>query len=326
MKAQASDSYGIGAVARLTGLSDHTIRVWERRYGAVVAERSDTGRRVYRTADVEKLRLLKLLTDRGVAISRIANESTDELKQRLSTMNDISARAGLESLDVAIYGDFLPKLVRDFEGTIGALSFVLVDGDLESLEAGLKQTSVDALVLELPTIAEETVNEVSRLRDLCKARYCVVVYTFARSRDVDELAAAGITLLRAPIRLDELATALLNLAAVATTSTTVSDREPAADEDEDEWGSATPPPPRRFTREQLATLSRISSSIDCECPQHLAQLVADLAAFEIYSANCASRSEEDRALHEYLHRNTGNARATVEEALERVARAEGIRY
>ncbi len=60
------DEYGIGAVAKLTGLSDHTIRVWERRYEAVVAGRSDSGRRVYRTADVEKLRLLKLLTDKGV--------------------------------------------------------------------------------------------------------------------------------------------------------------------------------------------------------------------------------------------------------------------
>lgn len=323
MKVHASDSYGIGAVARLTGLSDHTIRVWERRYEAVVADRSETGRRVYTTADVEKLRLLKLLTDRGVAISRIANESTETLKQRLATMNDLSARAGLESLDVALYGDFLPKLVRDFEGTIGALSFVLVDSDMESLEAGLRQTPVDALVLELPTITAATLDQVATLRELSRARYCVVVYTFAKSRDVDELAAAGVTLLRAPVRLDELATALLNLAALSTAAPV---REEEAPAESGEWGSGESPPPRRFTREQLATLSRVSTNIDCECPQHLAQLVADLTAFEVYSANCASQSVEDKALHDYLHRSTGSARATVEEALEKVARAEGIQY
>ena len=58
-------TYGIGAVARLTGLTDHTIRVWERRYGAVVAQRASNGRRLYDPADVEKLGLLKKLTDHG---------------------------------------------------------------------------------------------------------------------------------------------------------------------------------------------------------------------------------------------------------------------
>ncbi|MEL7297161.1 MAG: MerR family DNA-binding transcriptional regulator, partial [Pseudomonadota bacterium] len=37
--------YSIGAVARLTGISTHTLRIWERRYAAIVAERTDSGRR-----------------------------------------------------------------------------------------------------------------------------------------------------------------------------------------------------------------------------------------------------------------------------------------
>ena len=45
-------AHGIGAVARLTGLSDHTIRAWERRYGAVVARRAANGRRVYTEGDI----------------------------------------------------------------------------------------------------------------------------------------------------------------------------------------------------------------------------------------------------------------------------------
>ena len=324
MKVTASDSYGIGAVSRLTGLSDHTIRVWERRYEAVVADRSSSGRRVYSTADVEKLRLLKLLTDKGVAISGIANEPVENLKQRLASMTDIEARAGLEKLDVGLVGDFLPKLVRDFSGSIGALTFVIVDSDLEQFEADLRHTPVDALVLELPTITPDLMNRVTSLRDMTSARFCIVVYTFARSLDVDELSANGISLLRAPVRLDEVATALSQLAAVSTTGPApVVTGDAVAESD---WTTGATPAPRRFTREQLAMLSRISSSIDCECPQHLAQLVADLAAFEVYSANCASRDEKDRALHDYLHRVSGHARASVEEALERVAKAEGIRY
>ena len=72
-KKSHEELYGIGAVAKLTGLTDHTIRVWERRYGAVVARRAANRRREYTETDVEKLRLLKRLTDEGIAISQIAN-------------------------------------------------------------------------------------------------------------------------------------------------------------------------------------------------------------------------------------------------------------
>ncbi len=321
MKQAASDVYGIGAVARLTGLSDHTIRVWERRYEAVVADRSSTGRRVYNTEDVEKLRLLKLLTDRGLAISRIAGESTEALKQRLSSMNEIVTHAGLQSLDVALLGDFLPTLVRDYSGSVGPLSFVLVDNNLEQFEMELKQRPVDALVLELPTITPDGIERILKFKALASARMCVVVYTFARSADIDELAARDVTLLRAPVRLDEIATALSSLA-VSTPQAEVVEPDTA----KGDWASGQQPAPRRFTREQLALLSRVSSSVDCECPQHLAQLVADLGAFETYSANCANRDDDDKALHEYLYRVTGTARADIEAALERVARAEGIEY
>ena len=46
--AEKEQTYTIGAVARLTGLTDHTIRVWERRYGTVVAERARNGRQAAR--------------------------------------------------------------------------------------------------------------------------------------------------------------------------------------------------------------------------------------------------------------------------------------
>ncbi|MBT8066678.1 MAG: MerR family transcriptional regulator, partial [Gammaproteobacteria bacterium] len=93
-----------------------------------------------------------------------------------------------------------------------------------------------------------------------------------------------------------------------------------------EWRFSGPIAPRRFTNRQLATLTRASTAIDCECPHHLAQLVGDLTAFEIYSAQCANRDDDDAALHRYLHQTTAQARALIEIALERVAAAEGIDY
>ena len=49
-----------------------------------------------------------------------------------------------------------------------------------------------------------------------------------------------------------------------------------------------------------------------------------LGNFETYSAECESRSPADAALHQYLTQVTGNARAMMEIALERVVEAEGI--
>jgi DNA-binding transcriptional MerR regulator len=71
----------IKSVAHLSGVSEHTLRAWERRYQVVLPDRSEGGRRLYSTADVEKLKLLALLVDRGHAISTLARLSTQELTE-----------------------------------------------------------------------------------------------------------------------------------------------------------------------------------------------------------------------------------------------------
>jgi len=84
-------------------------------------------------------------------------------------------------------------------------------------------------------------------------------------------------------------------------------------------------PSQRFTREQLARLSRVSTTVQCECPQHLGKLLSDLTAFEQYSLECENRSPEDTKIHAFLHLSTSRARALLEEALSRVLESEGIR-
>jgi CheY-like chemotaxis protein len=51
--------YSIGAVSRMLGLSQPTIRSWEERYAVVVAERSEGGRRLYSRDHVAQLRFIK---------------------------------------------------------------------------------------------------------------------------------------------------------------------------------------------------------------------------------------------------------------------------
>ena len=57
--------FGIGAVARLTGIDEHTLRVWERRYGFPRPERSAGGTRHYSADDIRKLHLITQAMERG---------------------------------------------------------------------------------------------------------------------------------------------------------------------------------------------------------------------------------------------------------------------
>ncbi len=72
-------THSISAVERDTGLSKDTLRVWERRYHFPLPERDEHGERVYTQEQVEKLRALKRLIDRGHRPSKIIGRSLAEL-------------------------------------------------------------------------------------------------------------------------------------------------------------------------------------------------------------------------------------------------------
>jgi DNA-binding transcriptional MerR regulator/methylmalonyl-CoA mutase cobalamin-binding subunit len=69
----------IKVVVRRTGLSADALRAWERRYEAVTPHRSETGRRLYSDADIERLLLLKRVAQAGRSIGQVAALGRDEL-------------------------------------------------------------------------------------------------------------------------------------------------------------------------------------------------------------------------------------------------------
>lgn len=315
--------FNIGAVAKMTGLTDHTIRVWERRYDAVVAERTENGRRRYTAADVEKLSLLKRLTDSGVAISQVAGSSIDELRRQAGEIDAIATRDVPEQIRVAVFGELLPERLHTDTPDLAPVEIVLADTDEERFLADLERVTADVIVIETGSIDENTVDRIDRYTGSNRAARIVLAYHFGRSADAASLVNRGILLLRTPVTADELRTAAIT---AVTEKPEVPRSRPPRVVSRGPWIYEGEVAPRQFSQRQLANLSTVSSSIDCECPKHLAELVSDLSAFEVYSANCASRNEEDAALHRYLHRTTAEARALVEAALKRVADAEGIRY
>ncbi len=77
LPAQPQPRYSIAAVSKLTGISCHTLRVWERRYGFPVPERSPSGHRRY---DRMQVQLLCRLSD----LNRSGRQPIGELISRLN--------------------------------------------------------------------------------------------------------------------------------------------------------------------------------------------------------------------------------------------------
>ncbi|HEU5070779.1 MAG TPA: MerR family transcriptional regulator [Verrucomicrobiae bacterium] len=75
----------IKAVAKRTGLSPHVIRVWEKRYGVVKPVRTETNRRLYSDAEIERLELLHQATRLGHNISQAAKLSMEKLRELVAT-------------------------------------------------------------------------------------------------------------------------------------------------------------------------------------------------------------------------------------------------
>lgn len=70
--ASSSERFPIRTVSALTGVKAITLRAWERRYGLIRPGRTRTGHRLYSHADIEKIRRILALLDRGIQISRVS--------------------------------------------------------------------------------------------------------------------------------------------------------------------------------------------------------------------------------------------------------------
>jgi MerR family transcriptional regulator, light-induced transcriptional regulator len=100
--------HNMKAVEVRTGLNAHLIRVWERRYGAVTPHRSETRRRLYTEAEVERLNLLGRLTRSGLTISQIANLPVAQLQAmegRLAAESPPKPEASYPNADPGLLDD-----------------------------------------------------------------------------------------------------------------------------------------------------------------------------------------------------------------------------
>ena len=325
-----SPPYDISVAARLTGLTAANLRMWEKRYGVVEPERTESGRRVYSEEDLRRLTLLKNLTDRGQAIRKTCSLSIDELEQLLlNTRSDQQAGVSekqdppgaASSCRLVAVGEYLCKALRVGESGLKGTTTIAEFADLDSVDTDQLDEPADLLLVECPALFPDMISEIESLLDETKAVRAIVIYYFSRGQTVKTLQEGHgrLTAIRAPITPDELRLACAaDIALANRTAIKALEGAPEGRTVSDEI------PPRQFSDPQLAEISQISSSIECECPHHLASLLSSLVSFEQYSANCENRNEADAKMHAYLHKMSAHARATMEDALKVLVQFEGI--
>lgn len=119
----------ISAVERDTGLTKDTLRVWERRYDFPRPLRDQNGERAYPPDQVEKLKLIKRLMDRGHRPGKVIGLPATELQRLGSEASDLPApRQDMEVFLRLIKTHQLPELRRHLSQTLarqGLQTFVI---------------------------------------------------------------------------------------------------------------------------------------------------------------------------------------------------------
>ncbi|WP_442809136.1 MerR family transcriptional regulator [Trinickia soli] len=322
-EARAGDEhrYRSGEAARRAKMPPTTLRMWERRYDVISPLKSEAGQRLYSEEDVRRLVLLKALVRQGHSIGSIARLPREQLESLFQARPEIIASesrtkaGGTErGVRIAVVGSTVQRRLALSLAQTGRANHVDVLKLANLGEAGAaaeKGEQVDALVVDVLALTHDVAAQVLEMRGRLHARMAAVSYAYGNAAPTETLRLAGIRLYRAPL-------------------TAVESRQLAADLQAGGTGmegagieAIGARVPRRFGDEELERLMSQSAIVQCECPQHLGELIMRLDAFERYSNDCMSRSVDDAVLHRHLGDVASRARAMLEAALERVVDAQG---
>ena len=315
---EISNMFKIGAVSHITNIPVDTLRIWERRYSVVIPCRSEKADRLYKREDINRLTLLKLLVDKGNAIGSIAKLTNEELIHRLEFINkdkrQISSIDSSKKSNVVVIGDVL-SLQLEYDNTIDSdFIFTGIFSDEEEFQNKKGDKKIDILIIESPTIQDDHLNNIEKLYKKSGAKRLVLIYGFMNNATKKKLSKTHFTCLQAPISIEHLKTEIRNL----------TKNEMPKENTLDKLNVRAQAPKKLYSTKKLIKLSSASSTIKCECPQHLSSIIIKLLQFEAYSSECIIRYKKDAELHKLLGNMTGHARSILETALTEVVTAENI--
>lgn len=334
-------SFRSGAVARMAGMPVATLRVWEQRYQAVRPATAPSGHRLYSTTDVQRVVLLRRLTELGYAIGSLAGLNLEQLREVQLTQATADTRIGVElpyrnaPKRIVVVGQAMARRLERMSILKFGASPPQVVGVFDSLEdatraaTGWSGAAIDLLLWQAPDVQVGALTELKVAQGAWRASAVAIACRFSSATARNALTKAAVTVVREPSDDDALGAWLSSLGPVPVENADGHGKARSSI-DTDSWSlgamglfdKAMPAP--RFDDIVLTEFAGLSSGIACDCPGHVAELLMQISSFEVYSANCSNRSPSDADLHIYLQRVAGSARILFESALERIAVAEGF--
>jgi hypothetical protein len=219
---------------------------------------------------------------------------------------------------VALLGRGFASQLAEHPDELGEVEVVWTGSDADAFR--IQVPALQPTVVVLDAVEGRPLEALRALITESKAQLALVTYGFASRSFLRELRSDRIRVLQGPVTLSALRTHLsfLIVQDMLSRNTMTTPPRPAPSH------APAVPAPRRYTTEQLARLLEVSSTVKCECPNHVADLVTRLTAFEDYELSCANATEADRQVHSRLHALTVQARRPLEEALALVIEHDGL--
>ena len=85
-------SYTIKDLETISGIKAHTIRIWEQRYHFLQPKRTETNIRTYSGEELKTILNVSLLNKYGFKISHIDKMSTDQIEEKILSLNQMEAQ------------------------------------------------------------------------------------------------------------------------------------------------------------------------------------------------------------------------------------------
>lgn len=328
-------SYRSGAVARMAGMPVATLRIWQQRYQAVQPVTSASGHRLYSAADVERVTVLRRLTEKGYAIGLLAGLDSQQLMEMMNYSNstqpsiDMDIQSKQTTLSIVVVGQALARrLMRKSFLTTNGLTIQLVgvfDSLVELTKASLSSNTprVDLLLTHTASLQIGALQELRAAQKAWHANSAAVIYGYTNTAARMEFINSDTPLLQ---ELCDDESLFQWLAELKITPFNEYKHQPSGKLNTRNVIELTETEVSgpKFTDDTLTAFAAMSSTIACECPSHLAELLMQISHFESYSSDCTNRNAADAQLHAYLMKVSGVARMLFETALEHVAISEDL--
>ena len=96
--------YSIKDIENLCGIKAHTIRIWEKRYGILIAKRTKTNIRFYTEEDLKFALNLSILYRKGIKISKLAVLTKAEIRNKVADITEIddAFEKSLDTLSISM--------------------------------------------------------------------------------------------------------------------------------------------------------------------------------------------------------------------------------